>query len=110
MRGADYQNGQSGRGGDFVVGLLCGTAVGTAVGLLLATKTGAELRGELADSAERIRRRVGETYDKASEAVGHAVDTGREAVRQGRQTFDDVKADFTAEVQNRRTDPERSTY
>ena len=110
MRGADYQNGQNGRGSDFVVGLLCGTAVGTAVGLLLATKTGAELRGDLAESAERIRRRVGETYDRASEVVGQAVDKGRDAVRQGRQTFEDVKTDFTADAQDRRADAGHSTY
>jgi len=110
MRGADYQSEQNGRGSDFVVGLLCGTAVGAAVGLLLATKTGAELRGEIAQSADRLRRRVGESYDRASEAVGQAVDKGRDAVRQGRQTFDEVKADFTDGGQDRRTDAAHSTY
>ena len=110
MRGADYQSEQNGRGNDFVVGLLCGTAVGTAVGLLLATKTGAELRGQIAQSADRLRRRVGESYDRASEAVGQAVDKGRDAVRQGRQTFEDVKADFTGDGQDRRTDAAHSTY
>jgi len=108
MRGADYEYEQNGGGGNFFVGLLCGAAVGTAVGLLLATKPGAELRGDLANSADRIRRRVGETYDRASDAMGQAVDKGREAVRQGKQTFDDVKTDFAAD--GRRADAEHSTY
>src|SRR5690349_20904969 len=101
MRASDYQYEQSSSGANFFVGLLCGAAVGTAVGLLLATKPGAELRGELANSADRIRRRVGETYDRASQAVNQAVDKGREAVRQGKQTFEDVKSDFATDMPNR---------
>ena len=74
----------------FVMGLLCGAAVGAAVGLLLAPKTGAEMRRTLADSAERFRRQAGETYGQASEAVSDLMEKGRRVARKGRERVDDA--------------------
>ena len=77
----------------FVMGLLCGAAVGAAVGLLLAPKTGAEMRRTLADSAEKLRRRAGETYGQASEAVTDLMDKGRRMARKGREQVNDAIED-----------------
>jgi gas vesicle protein len=74
----------------FVMGLLCGAAVGAAVGLLLAPKTGAEMRRTLADSAEKLRRKASETYGQASDAVSDLVDKGRKMARKGRERVDDA--------------------
>ena len=83
MYGSDtYSSEQehSSRSSDFMVGVLCGAVVGAALGLLLAPKPGAELRGQLAGSAERFRRRAGETYEQASETVGDSRRKGAEVV------------------------------
>jgi gas vesicle protein len=105
----------NGGGNEFMIGLLCGTAVGAAIGLLLAPKSGAELRNQLADSADRLRRKAGETYEQASGTVSEmvdkgrsvaedAMDKGRDALRQGRDKFDearnDVKTDFKGATGN----------
>jgi gas vesicle protein len=87
----------NGRGSEFVIGLLCGAAVGTAVGLLLATKSGAELREQIAERAGQIGRRVGDTYNRASGAASDAIDKGREAIKKGREKFEEVRSDYMSE-------------
>lgn len=96
MYGAEsYGNGNAtARGGEFMFGLLCGAAVGAAIGLLFAPKSGAELRTQIADSADKLRRRAGEKYDQASQAVNEVVDRGKEAVRRGREKFDEARSSF----------------
>lgn len=79
----------------FVMGLLCGAAVGAALGLLFAPKPGSELRNQLYDSTERMRRRAGEAYNQASDKMTDLVDKGRSAVRRGRQTVEDTMASAT---------------
>jgi gas vesicle protein len=110
MYGAETYNDTSfdrttGGGSEFMIGLLCGTAVGAAIGLLLAPKAGAELRTQLYDSADKLRRKAGETYeyaadtvntmvDKGRSGVNEAMDKGRDAVRQGKDKFDEARTDF----------------
>jgi len=43
------------------IGLLLGLAVGAALGILLAPKSGAETRAMLKEKAEDMRQRTGET-------------------------------------------------
>jgi gas vesicle protein len=86
----------NGRG--FVVGLVCGAAIGTAIGLLFAPKPGDELRGQIASSAGRVRRRANDTYTRAAAAVSDLADRGRDAVRQGRETLEDAQAAFSQEM------------
>jgi gas vesicle protein len=80
----------------FVMGLLCGAALGAALGLLFAPKTGSELRTQLYDSTERLRRRASEVandaYNQASGTVDDLVDKGRSAIRRGRQKAEDTIA------------------
>jgi gas vesicle protein len=81
----------------FVMGLLCGAAVGAALGLLFAPKPGSELRSQLYDSTERMRRRAGEAYNQASDTMSDLVDKGRSAVRRGRQKAEDTMSSVTGE-------------
>jgi gas vesicle protein len=87
-----------GHGHDFVYGLLAGTAIGTAIGLLLAPKTGAELRSQLGASAERLRHQADETYRRAAGAVNDMVSQGRKAAQAGRESFDEARSQFSGET------------
>lgn len=100
------------RGGGFLMGVVCGAAVGAAVGLLLAPRSGAELRGQIADGAERFRRQAADAANRASstindivsrgrdaaargrETVSDLVDRGRDAAERGRESFEEVRANF----------------
>jgi gas vesicle protein len=98
MHNSDSARESRHRGGDFLAGMICGAAAGAAVGLLMAAKPGAELRGQIVDSADRLRRRMNENYNKAADTVTDAVDKGREAFRHGRETFDEVRAQYGTET------------
>jgi gas vesicle protein len=76
----------AGRGG-FVMGLICGTAVGAALGMMFAPKAGSDLRRQLADSGERFKRVATDKYEEASGAVNDLVSRGREAVDRGREAY-----------------------
>jgi gas vesicle protein len=92
----EYTQGrQSGR--DFLAGAMVGIAVGTVVGLFMATKPGAELRDQVAESARKFRRHVGDTYDQAADVVSEAVGRGRDALRKGREKFDEVRQEYAPE-------------
>jgi gas vesicle protein len=90
----------SGRTGDFLAGVMCGAAIGAAVGLLLATKPGEELRQQIADSTRRFRRKVGETANQAADGVSEVLDRGREAVRRGREEFHDFVDEKVSQVRD----------
>jgi gas vesicle protein len=90
MYGTEYGGSSSDHGGSFMTGLICGAAVGAAIGLLLAPRSGAEMRQTLSDSAGRLREKGREAYDAASEAVGRAVDQGRRAAESGRARVEDA--------------------
>ena len=89
MHGNEYGS-TSDHGGGFVTGLICGAAVGAAIGLLLAPRSGVEMRRTLSASADRLRERGREAYDAASDAVGRAVDQGRRAAETGRARVEDA--------------------
>ena len=95
MYGTERQNSEQHHGHEFMVGLFCGAAIGAAIGLLLAPKSGAELRHQLAYSADRIRERASDTYGRASHAMHEAVARGREVVdraaTKGREAFEEAK-------------------
>jgi gas vesicle protein len=83
-----YEN--EGGGGGFMMGLLTGTVLGAGIGMLLAPKAGAEIRGAIGEQARNIGNMASEQYKKASEnASGWAergrdfVDKAKEAVNRG---------------------------
>jgi gas vesicle protein len=86
MHDADVRT-QSGSGRGFLVGLLCGAAVGATAGLLLAQRPGRELRQDMAASAGRLKRRASAAYDQASTAIDDIVGRSRHAWEAGRDAF-----------------------
>ena len=78
-------------GGGFLIGLLCGTALGAAIGLMFAPKAGSEFRQRLYESTGDIRRKATETYGQASEQVNNMVTKGRQAVDRGREAFENAR-------------------
>ncbi len=78
-------------GGGFLIGLLCGTALGAAIGLMFAPKAGNELRQRLYDSTGDLRRKAYETYDQASEQVNTVASKARQAVERGKEAFDSAR-------------------
>jgi gas vesicle protein len=78
-------------GGGFLIGLLCGTALGAAIGLMFAPKAGSEIRQRLYESTGDIRKKAYETYDQASEQVNNMVTKGRQAVDRGREAFENAR-------------------
>jgi gas vesicle protein len=87
-------------GGGFLIGLLCGTALGAAIGLMFAPKAGSEFRQRLYDSTGDIRRKAYETYDQASEQVNNMVSKGRQAVDRGREAFESARQSATGQGGN----------
>jgi len=78
-------------GGGFVFGLLCGAALGAAVGLMFAPKAGFELRRTIYDSTGDIRRKAYDAYGQATQTVNEVVSKGREAVDRGRQAYESAR-------------------
>jgi gas vesicle protein len=75
-----------------LIGFAAGAATGALAGLLLAPKSGAELRRQARDTAGRARGKVVDQYDHARQAVTEVVDRGRRALNVGRETYNEAKA------------------
>jgi gas vesicle protein len=97
---------ESGGGGGFVFGLLCGAALGAAIGLMFAPKAGSELRQTLYDSTGDIRKKATDAYGQASQTVNDYVAKGtqtvndyvakgKEAVDRGKQAYDNARESAT---------------
>lgn len=82
----------------FVVGLFCGAAVGAAVALAWAPKSGREFRQDVADSAERLRRKANSVYSSASDLANDVVNRGRKAWDAGRDAYQSAKPSAEAAV------------
>jgi len=101
------------RSSNFMMGVICGAAVGAAVGLLLAPKAGAELRAQLYDSSSRIRRKAVDGYNTAAETVSNVVDDvvqrGSDAVRRGKETYENIRHTATEATNEAAKEVSRAT-
>lgn len=77
------ENGTS--GGGFMMGLLTGAVLGAGLGMLLAPKAGADLRGEIGEQARNLGTKASEQYRRASETASDWAGRGREMVNQARE-------------------------
>lgn len=75
-----------GGGGGFMMGLLTGTVLGAGLGMLLAPKAGADLRGQIGEQARHLGSVASEQYKKASETASTWAEKGREYASQARET------------------------
>jgi hypothetical protein len=73
---ADHYRDEHEGGGGFMMGLLTGTVLGAGLGMLLAPRSGSELRNQLTEGASSLGRRasgaVNEITDRARETVHRA--------------------------------------
>jgi len=67
-----------GNGGGFIVGLLAGAAIGAGIGMLLAPKSGAELREQLSGRANDLAEKASQQYRRASGVANDLAERGRE--------------------------------
>jgi gas vesicle protein len=79
-----YDNNMNEGGGGFMMGLLTGTVLGAGLGMLLAPKAGAELRGAIGEQARTISNKASEQYRRASDSAGQWAEKGREFVDRAR--------------------------
>ena len=90
---SDSNRGNSEAGGaGFILGLLTGSVLGVALGMLLAPKPGEELRGELevqarhfGEQAREFGAKASERYQRASEVATDLADRGRSVVSDARE-------------------------
>jgi gas vesicle protein len=74
------------------MGLLCGIAVGAALGLLFAPKPGRDLRHDIGDSARKLGHQSKAKYDSARRAVTSAVHAGKDAFHRVRGNGEAARA------------------
>ncbi len=71
--------------GGFIIGLLTGAILGVGLGMLLAPKAGADLRGDLGEQARTFGAKASERYQRASETATGLAERGREIATQARE-------------------------
>lgn len=74
----------------FSVGLLCGAAIGAAIALLAAPKSGAEMRRDVGKSVDRMKR-------QASAKMSDVAERGRRAWQAGRDAFGEAAEHASAD-------------
>jgi gas vesicle protein len=72
-------------GGGFMMGLLTGTVLGAGLGMLLAPKAGAELRGQIGEQAKSLGNLAADQYRRAGETASGLAGRGREMVDRARE-------------------------
>jgi gas vesicle protein len=83
-----YERYNSEPGGGFFMGLLAGTVLGAGLGMLLAPKSGSDLRGQLGEQARNLSTKASEQYRRASETAGNWAERGRDMVNQARSAVE----------------------
>jgi len=84
MSMADYERCGGEGGGGFMMGLLAGTVLGAGLGMLLAPRSGHDLRDQLGEQAKNFGNKASEQYRRASETATNWAERGRDMVQQAR--------------------------
>jgi gas vesicle protein len=84
MRVGKYEN-SGGSAGTAITFLLIGLGIGAAVGLLLAPKTGKQIRKDLRRSYEDAMETISEWSDEAKERFEEAIERGTEFTEELRE-------------------------
>ncbi|NGP44202.1 YtxH domain-containing protein [Bacillaceae bacterium SIJ1] len=84
---------------DFIIGTLVGSIVGAASALLLAPKTGKELRGDLNEQAQVVRDRTTQLTSSAMEKGTEWRDVAREKTAHLSKTVSEQAADIRKKIQ-----------
>ena len=71
-------------GGGFMMGLIAGTVLGAGLGMLLAPKSGSDLRGVIGEQARNLSSRASEQYRRASEQATNWAERGRDMMNQAK--------------------------
>lgn len=96
-----------------MLSFLTGAVIGAAVTLLVAPKTGKEIRGLLADYNEEFKKRTTDLSDDIQSQTGSIIDRGKELIERGRaminkgtemasdgkEYFDEKKKTLTAAIE-----------
>jgi len=77
----------------FFTGLLAGVLVGTGLGLLFAPRRGADLRGQVAQSAAGMGEAISQTVDEWSDKGREAYDRARDAASRAGDQISRMKGD-----------------
>jgi gas vesicle protein len=77
---AEFERDEHEHGGGFMMGLLTGTVLGAGLGMLLAPKSGRELRHGLGEQASSLGRAAGEQFRWAADAASGLAGKSREVV------------------------------
>ena len=96
-KSGDYQNSDSGQIGTALAFLLIGVGIGAAAGLLLAPKTGDEMRESLRQGYNQAVDNLSELKDKASTAAGDVASEVKNRATKladsAKQTYENAKQD-----------------
>ena len=91
MRSGKYESSENSNVGTAVTFLLIGLGAGALAGLLLAPKTGKQMRRDLQRGYEDARDTIGDWADDAKERVRDASDRVRDVAARGVDLADDLR-------------------
>jgi gas vesicle protein len=91
MRIGRYQSSDSNNVGTAITFLLIGLGAGALAGLLLAPKTGKQMRRDLQRGLEDAKDTLGDWADEAKERVRDASDRVRDVASKGVEMADDLR-------------------
>ena len=82
-----HREGESASAG-FLTGLLAGAVMGAGVALLLAPKSGSDLRGEIGESVGSLRDAVNQRYRDIANRAGVTLDNLQDRVIRATEAFE----------------------
>ncbi len=96
----EYDWETDGSGATFFTGLVAGTLIGAGLGVLFAPRRGAELRGQLANSAANAGEAISKTVDEWTERGRDVYDRARDVASRVGDEVDRVAADGARTVES----------